>query len=411
MPTPSKSANSSAETRSDAPDQILLDEVRQVMHIESQTWGGNGDAYLVTFRGQLSLSARKAYHQLAEGISDLKLTPLFKEDAGQHLIQIKNGVIEAENKQSWPNLVLFVITFFSILFAGLLFSYTGPQVLDLSLIWAHVQPKLGEYFGFAVSLLAILTAHEFGHYFAARKHRTRVTLPYFIPFPISPFGTMGAFIRLQEPPRDKRVLLDIGLAGPVAGLLIAVPVLIYGLSLSTVQRLPQNLPAEYFFEGNSLLYLLLKYLVHNRVLPDPVSFQGLQPFVYWVKYFFTGAPLPHGAAKVIIHPVAYAGWAGLLVTAFNLIPVGQLDGGHLMYSLLGNKAKKIWPVVFLILVALGFVWMGWWLWAGLILIFGRTQAEPLDQITELNPARKMMAVLGLVIFLLVFTPVPIVVVP
>ena len=411
MSTQSTREKSQASSQPDAPDQILLAQVRKVMDVESVTWGGNGDPYLVTFQGQLSLPSRKAYKQLAEALADLRLTPIFKQDSDRHLIQIKNGVIEADRKKTWPNLVLFVITFFSILFAGLLFSYTGPQILDPGLIWSHVQPKLGEYIGFAVSLLAILTAHEFGHYFAARKHKTRVTLPYFIPFPISPFGTMGAFIRLQEPPRNKRVLLDIGLAGPLAGLLVAVPVLIYGLSLSTVQRLPQQIPPDYFFEGNSLLYLFLKYLVHNRVLPDPISYQGLQPFFYWIRYFFTGTPLPHGAADVVIHPVAYAGWAGLLVTAFNLIPVGQLDGGHLIYSLLGEKSKKIWPLFFLILVALGFVWMGWWLWAGLILIFGRSQAEPLDQITELNPARKFLAVLGLILFALVFTPVPIVVVP
>jgi len=111
---------------------------------------------------------------------------------------------------------------------------------------------------------------------------------------------------------------------------------------------------------------------------------------------------------VLIHPVAWAGWAGLLVTALNLIPAGQLDGGHVMYVLLGKRARLLWPVILMALVALGFAWSGWWLWAGIIFFLGRIYAEPLDQVTRLDPKRRAVALAGLVIFFLVFTPVPLV---
>jgi membrane-associated protease RseP (regulator of RpoE activity) len=221
---------------------------------------------------------------------------------------------------------------------------------------------------------------------------------------------MGAYIRLLEPPKNKKVLLDIGLAGPLAGLIVAIPVLVYGLSLSEVVTLPMDLPRGFTFEGNSILYLSLKYLVHGSWLPEPVSYQGINPLIYWVRYFFSGSPLPVGGTDVLIHPVAWAGWAGLLVTSLNLLPAGQLDGGHLVYSLFGERLKWIRPVILIILIILGFMWSGWWLWAFLILFLGRIRAAPLDEITELNPGRRTFARIGLVIFFLVFIPVPLILV-
>ena len=406
MNAQTKPEHQSSATTGEDQDQRLVTYVSQVLDIEQLTWGRAQDDFLVLFKGRLTQPSRHAYDRLDENLRPLEITTIFKKHHDDHVVILKKGIIQPKQRKTWINVVLFVITFLSILFAGMLTSYTGPAVLDFSVIWSYVQPKLGESLGFAVSLLAILTAHEFGHYFTARKHNTKVTLPYFIPFPLSPFGTMGAFISLQEPPRNKRVLLDIGIAGPLAGLVIAIPVLIYGLSLSPVQRLPQTLPEITQFEGNSLLYLSLKYLVHGRMLPAPASFNGIPPLIYWIRYFFTGLPLPSGGADVFLHPIAWAGWAGLLVTSLNLLPAGQLDGGHLVYGLFGEKAKEFWPYILVILVVLGFAWSGWWLWAFLILIFGRVQAEPLDQITELDSRRKALAVFGLVVFILVFTPVP-----
>jgi membrane-associated protease RseP (regulator of RpoE activity) len=158
-----------------------------------------------------------------------------------------------------------------------------------------------------------------------------------------------------------------------------------------------------FLEGNSLLYFFAKFAVFGQLLPAPVEPQGI---LYWLRYFFTGSPVPFGGTDVFIHPVAFAGWAGILVTALNLIPAGTLDGGHLIYSLFGDKAKKAFPFIVALLVVLGFFWNGWWLWAVLLFWLGRVNAQPLDQITTLDAKRRGLAVLMIVVFLLVFMPVP-----
>jgi membrane-associated protease RseP (regulator of RpoE activity) len=261
---------------------------------------------------------------------------------------------------------------------------------------------------FTASLLAILLAHEFGHYLAARSHKSPVTLPYFLPFPGSLLGTLGAFIQLKAPPRNRRALLDIGLAGPLAGLAVALPVLIIGLSFSQVSTLPTEVSegSELVLEGNSLLYLGLKYVVTGQWLPTPTDFGPSGSAVYWLKYFFSGLPIPLGGQDVTLHPMAWAGWAGLMVTALNLIPAGQLDGGHALYVLLGDRASRVWPFLVVGLAALGIVWSGWWLWAALIFFLGRTHAQPLDDITPLDSRRRAFAIVGIMLFVLVFTPVP-----
>jgi len=219
---------------------------------------------------------------------------------------------------------------------------------------------------------------------------------------------MGAFIRLKEPPKNKRILLDIGIAGPLAGLVVAIPVLLYGLSLSKLDTITLHPGQAFTLEGNSLLYLAAKFLIFGQLLPAPASYGGVSPLLYWVRYFFTSQPLPLGGVDVLISPVAWAGWAGLLVTALNLIPAGQLDGGHVMYVLLGKRARQLWPAIMIALILLGFAWSGWWLWALLIFMLGRLYAEPLDQITPLDARRRAVAWLGILIFFLVFTPVPLV---
>ncbi len=161
-------------------------------------------------------------------------------------------------------------------------------------------------------------------------------------------------------------------------------------------------------EGNSLLYLGAKYLLFGKFLPEPTSFGGISPLLYWLKYFFTGRPFPIGATDVIISPVAFAGWAGLLVTALNLIPAGTLDGGHVVYSLFGDRASKAFPFILVALAALGLAWPGWWIWLVLLLWLGRVHAEPLDQITPLDAPRLTVAALAILIFVLTFSPVPLV---
>jgi membrane-associated protease RseP (regulator of RpoE activity) len=219
-----------------------------------------------------------------------------------------------------------------------------------------------------------------GHYVAARYHGAAVTLPYFIPFPLSLIGTMGAVIRLKAPLKNRRALLDMGVAGPLAGLAVAIPVLIYGLATSGMGPPPAG---GYYQEGNSILYAVLKRLIFGRWLPA----DGLD---------------------VQLNMIAWAGWVGLLVTALNLIPVGQLDGGHVLYTLLGRRARAVfWPAV-LALVSLGVLYnvLMWWVWGLLLFVLGRQYAVPLDDATRLDRPRVLIALFTLILFFLIFMPNP-----
>lgn len=387
--------------------EILDSLVRRVFKIEDVTLGTRQQKYLVRYRGQLwNEDSAAAYDQLAALLRPYGLTPLFRLEEGRQVILLMQGVLNPKPANPWINLVLFIVTLLSVLATGALYGLDQPLPSGFFPIALELF-KRG--WPFALSMIAILAAHEFGHYLAGRFHGVHVTLPYFIPLPLSPFGTMGAFINMKEPPKNRRHLLDIGIAGPLSGLIVAVPVLLLGLSLSTIDRLPSAIQPgiSLSLEGNSLLYLLSKYLVFGQLLPAPVSYEGLSPFVYWLRYFFTGQPLPLGGSDVLLHPVAWAGWAGILITGLNLIPAGQLDGGHMLYVLFGRKtATRIFPFVLAGLVMLGLGWSGWWLWVVLIYFIGRAYAEPLDQITQLDPPRRLLAVLALILFLLTFTPVP-----
>ncbi len=386
----------------------LLSAVRQVMMVEDVTAGTAREGYLVRFRGRLLLDSQAAYSQLEPTFEREGTTLLFRVDGERHVVVAARGRVRPRPSRVWPNLALFLLTLGSVILAGALYAYGGPADGTTQQIFAGILRSIPAGAPFALGLMGILLAHEFGHYFAARYHKTAVSLPYFLPFPGSTFGTMGAFEQLKEPPRNRRVLLDIGLAGPLAGLVVAIPVLLAGLALSPIERLPATpaAAAGAGVEGNSLLYLAAKFAVTGELLPAPASYAGVPPLVYWARYLVLGLPLPLGARDVILHPLAWAGWAGLLVTALNLIPAGQLDGGHVLYVLLGPRASRLVPFIVVALAGLGLVWPGWWLWAGLVFFLGRTHAQPLDEITPLDPRRRALALLGLAIFVLVFTPVP-----
>ncbi len=391
-----------------APDDQISAIVSRILRIESTIWGTHQNSFVVRFNGTLYGDSMDAYDQLTTAIKPHKLIPLFRIENEQHAIILVNAPPKSKLSNPWVNLFLFVLTLFSMLLAGALYNYSGPVSGNFLTDLRNILNTLNKGWPFAASMLGILLAHEFGHYLAARYHKTDVTLPYFIPFPLSPLGTLGAFIRLKTPPKNKRILLDIGLAGPLAGLVIAIPVLFYGLATSEVHRLPLSMPPGQVFEGNSLLYLGIKYLVHGQWLPTPSTYGNIHPVLHWIRYYFSGLPLPIGGLDVSLNDVAWAGWAGLLVTSLNLIPVGQLDGGHISYVLFGRQARKFRPVILGILLILGIFWSGWWLWAVMIFILGQTHAEPLDQITSLDTNRKAIAIFGLLIFILVFIPVPLI---
>jgi len=390
----------------------ITQHVKSVFDIEAVMTGGSQDGFRVQYSGRLNKDSEAAYDQLEEALMPMGLTPLFREKGDQQIILVVDKRPESKPGPIWVNILLFILTILSVMFTGAQFSDTGiTNPFQLSVLGFLGFVLQG--WPFALSLLGILLAHELGHYLVGRSRGENVTLPYFIPFPLSAFGTMGAFISMKEIPRNKKHLLDIGIAGPMIGLLVAIPVLFIGLSLSTVGPLEANLEEGYvqFLEGNSLFYLFAKYLTFGKLLPQPASYGDLSPFIYWVRYIFTGNPVPLGGLDVQIHPVAWAGWAGLFVTAINLIPAGQLDGGHILYVLFGKKnAKRIFPFILGALVVMGFFWQGWWLWAALIFFFGRRYAEPLDQITKIDPKRKILGIIALIVFILTFTPVPLIII-
>lgn len=392
----------------------ITQKIKDIFEIESITVGGVQQGYRVKYEGRLIDSdSEKAYDQLADFLEPAGLTPLFRQGGDTQQILVIDQRPISQPGPIWVNLLLFILTILSVMFTGAQFAETevaNPFQLSLDGFFAY----LLKGWPFAISLLGILLAHELGHYLVGRARGETVTLPYFIPFPLSAFGTMGAFISMKEIPKNKKHLLDIGIAGPMIGLLVAIPVLFIGLNLSTLGPIIEgDLPEGYvhFIEGNSLFYLFAKYLTFGKVLPQPASYGDLSPAIYWLRYFFTGTPVPLGGLDVQIHPVAWAGWAGLFVTVINLIPAGQLDGGHILYVLLGKrKAKRLFPFILGGLILLGLAWQGWWLWAVLLLFFGRRYAEPLDQITPVDSKRKILGVLALILFVLLFIPVPLVVI-
>lgn len=380
--------------------EILTNQVARVFRIDDVTSEDPRKGFFLRYRGQLlSEDSAEAYDQLAEALSPYNATPLFRIEDERQVIYIAPKQPEPKQDKVSTNIILFVLTVLSVMLAGA--QVEGPIPDDFVGQLLLLARNIFTGWPFALSLLGILLAHELGHYFMSRYHKTPATLPYFIPFPFSPLGTMGAAIIMRAIPKNKRILFDIGVAGPIAGLVVAIPVLFLGLSLSTLGTIDPN--PNGFIEGNSLLYLFAKYVTFGQLLPAPIEPQG---FLYWVRYFFTGGPVPFGGTDVFIHPVAFAGWAGILVTALNLIPAGTLDGGHVIYSLFGDKARKAFPFIIGLLIVLGVFWSGWWLWAALLFWLGRVHAEPLDQITTLDPPRRLVAVAMIIIFLLVFMPVP-----
>ena len=380
--------------------EIFTSLVSRVFRVDDVTSEDPRKGFFLRYRGELlNEDSAQAYDQLADLLSPYNVMPLFRIEEERQVIYIAPKQPEPQKDKVSTNIILFVLTVFSVMLAGA--QPEGPMPNDFVGQMLALAKSIFTGWPFALSLLGILLSHEFGHYFMSRYHKTPATLPYFIPFPLSPLGTMGAAILMRGTPKNKRILFDIGIAGPIAGLVVAIPVLFYGLSLSTLGTIDPN--PNGWIEGNSLIYLFAKFVTFGQLLPAPLEPQGI---LYWLRYFFTGGPIPFGGTDVFIHPVAFAGWAGILVTALNLIPAGTLDGGHVIYGLFGDKARKAFPYIVGALAIFGFFWSGWWLWAALLFWLGRVHAQPLDQITTLDPTRRLIGYAMIIVFLLVFTPVP-----
>ena len=323
-------------------------------------------------RGRLRVPAEEAYALAAERVQPLGYTLFFRREGEDDVVHAVPHLPQPGPSRNWISLLLFALTVLSAFWTG-----TAMEGWDLLRQGLPPDPLMGA--PFALTLMAILLAHELAHYLAARHYGVPVSLPYFIPVPGTIFGTMGAIIRLKGPPRDRRALLAVAMAGPLAGMAVALPLLVAGLSMSEVGPLPGGPGA--FLEGNSLLYAGVKRLIFGRFLPG-------------------------GGLDVLLHPMAFAAWGGLFVTGLNLIPAGQLDGGHIAYTLIGERARTLTLVVTAVLLILGYFWPGWLLCAALCFLLGQFFAVPMNDITRLDRPRTLLAVLMLVLFALTFTPIP-----
>jgi membrane-associated protease RseP (regulator of RpoE activity) len=328
--------------------------------------------------GQLRIPARSALPILENRFKPYGFTPFLKRAGDLTWIEGVPLAAVANRQRPAVNLALFALTLVSTFIAGALPIGAIPFInFDPFADPINVRHGLQ----FAATLLAILVTHEFGHYFTARYHRAPVSLPFFIPVP-PPFlfGTLGAIISMRSPTRDRNSLFDIAVAGPLAGLAVAIPALWLGLQWSRVGTVPSEGAVSF---GDSVVTWFLTYLRFG--------------------------PIPDGQ-DVFIHPVALAAWVGLFVTALNLFPVGQLDGGRIAYALFGPRHRFVSIGTFFALIALGAVAgsPNWIVFAGLVfLLVGFHHAPPLDDLTPLSPARYAVGVLCLILLVLLIPPVPI----
>jgi len=382
--------------------------ISKFFNIESSVIGDTEDNFKIRFIGHLiEKDAEKGFKKITEALNEYQYFAVIQPYLNKQELLIFPELSKRKQAKPTLHILMFILTLISVLFTGGLYAYEGELSNNFPRDFLQF---INSGWPFALAMLGILAAHEFGHYFAGKNHGVDVTLPLFIPFPISIFGTMGAFISMRSIPKNKKELFDIAITGPICGLIVSIIVLFLGMSLSTLNTIPLSDDISYGLqmEGNSLLYLLIKYISFGKILPQPPNISGVPLLIFWMRFFFTGMPFPWGAEDVMLHPVAWAGWAGLFVTTINLIPVGQLDGGHIFHAVFGKKALRfIYPLILFTLVVFGFFWSGWWTWAAILFFFGQRTAPPLNQISTLDSKRRVLGIVMMIIFLITFIPVPI----
>lgn len=296
-----------------------------------------------------------------------------KNSFSPHLIKL-NPLIIGQSQERLPikslilSLSLFLLTLVSTLTIGSL-NRGGNPFHNFKDIFLGIP--------FSFSLLVILSGHELGHYFTARKNKVSVSLPYFLPIPHPLIGTMGAFIKIKSIIPNRNVLIRLGIAGPFVGFILTIPITIIGIILSKITEIPQTENA--FRLGSSLLFFLLTKLIY---------------------------PSLASGYDIVLHPMAFAGWLGMFITAINLLPLSQLDGGHIAYAILGKNHKYLVITLLVVLGFLGLLWPGWFFWILLILVFGLKHPPAQDEITPINKKDKILAIIGLIIFALAFIANP-----
>ena len=286
---------------------------------------------------------------------------------------------------AWRYVVLFLLTAISTTYVGRSHYLSFYQGLGGGFNPFTTWELIARGLWYSIPILAILGCHELGHYLACRYYGVAASRPYFIPMPLVLTGTLGAFIRIRQPIPGKRELFDIGIAGPIAGFVVAVPLLFMGMYLSRIDELPRNLNGELFWLGEPLLFKAAAWLTFGHVADG---------------------------YTITMHPVAFAAWFGMLATALNLFPIGQLDGGHISYAVLGRKSTAVTLVMVVCLIGLAvFSSMSWAVWAGLttlmLVAFGPHHPRTPDEHVPLDSTRRALAVFAVIMFILCFTPAPI----
>ena len=345
----------------------IIDYLRTKMSVEEVS----GTLMVTKVKGSICPPLKRTIGEIKEFFANTEYTPLFLREGTQHLVQFGFFKKPDTRPKYWLNLLLFIATILSTIFAGSLNSGGNP-FSNFSDLWLGIP--------FSVSIMAILTCHELGHYFMSRREGLITTLPYFIPVPFHFLGTFGAVIRMKSIVPSRKTLLKVGMSGPIAGFLVAVPVSIIGIYLSEIRAVPET--AGLLRLGDSLLFSLIARVFH----PD----------------------IPQGS-DLLLHPVAFAGWIGLLVTAMNLIPIGQLDGGHVMYSLFLKKRRYVYIPLFGALIGLGFLWAGWLIWVIIAFFIARRDPVIQDTLTPLSTREKLYAIFPYLILVLTFVPQPFVI--
>jgi membrane-associated protease RseP (regulator of RpoE activity) len=350
--------------------------------------------------GTLREDLTGASPEVQRAIQEWPASVYLHHEDGRTQVALVYHVKDERGRGPWIHLALFAATLVTTLGAGALMVGLDPFATEIFRLGQMAIPypsglsltALAVGAPFALPFMGVLLAHEMGHYLAARHHRVRATLPYFIPFPpyFSIIGTIGAFIRLKGPTIRRSVLFDVGAAGPLASFALSLPLLAIGLALSQVVpgRGTMSTPFVIQFAGQPVW-------LGNSVVTH----------VFALMF----APGTLGAAPILLHPLALVGWLGLFVTALNLLPLGQLDGGHILYALAPKHQGRAARLFILALLPLGFLWWGWWAWAALIAILHRGRMNHPTVVQPEKSIGKVRSVLGwilILIFFLTFIPVP-----
>ncbi|MEO0293094.1 MAG: site-2 protease family protein [candidate division WOR-3 bacterium] len=336
--------------------------LQEVLEIEAS----KTEHFSFVLEGKLKIPEEEALKYIKEKVKLLDFFVSFRRK-GEGISLTFIPLPEKKERKDWINFLLLIMTFITTLIAGALQLEVNPFSPIFNII---------KGIPFSLSIMLIIGSHELGHYLLARKNNVDASLPYFIPAPHL-IGTFGAIIKMRSPIKDRNSLIEIGAGGPIIGFIVSTIVLLIGLHLSEPVSISD-------YKGGLTLGDSILIKLFTRI------------------YFHT---LPEGK-DISLHPIAFAGWIGYFITALNLLPVGQLDGGHILYALINEKSKIVGWIVFGIAILLSFFWIGWIVWAILFLVIGFKHPSPLDTISPLSKKHKIIALISFLILILTFVPTP-----